>query len=122
MKVDSWVRWTYRCNGWMWSVMRGTELTPVRKYLLEKLDTAVHLNPNTRLAGFVVFQSDKLKDMARDDAIRDELEKFEDAQIELKNGNTASVTMHLIEGDSEAELKGQLMRSLDAFFEFYPEL
>src|SRR4051812_4973571 len=36
-------------------VMRGTELTPVRKYFLEKLDTAVHLNPNTRLAGFVVF-------------------------------------------------------------------
>jgi len=52
----------------------------------------------------------------------DELEKFEDAQIQLKNGRTASVTMHVIEGNSEAELKGQLTRSLDAFFEFYPEL
>jgi hypothetical protein len=52
----------------------------------------------------------------------EELEKFEDAQIQLKNGRTASVTMHVIEGDSEEQLKGQLMRSLDAFFEFYPEL
>jgi hypothetical protein len=52
----------------------------------------------------------------------DELENFEDAQIQLKNGRTASVTMHVIEGGSEAEIKGQLMRSLDAFFEFYPEL
>jgi hypothetical protein len=52
----------------------------------------------------------------------DELESFEEAKIQLKNGNTAAVTMHLIEGDSEQELKGQLMQSLDAFFEFYPEL
>ncbi len=56
-------------------VARGTELTPARKRLLEKLDTAVHLNPNTRLAGFVVFVTDKLKDFARDDDIRDDLEK-----------------------------------------------
>jgi hypothetical protein len=40
----------------------------------------------------------------------------------LKNGKTASVTMHLIEGGSEEELKGQLTRSLDAFFDFYPEI
>jgi hypothetical protein len=52
----------------------------------------------------------------------DELENYQDAQIELKNGRTASVTMHVIEGGSEQEIKAQLMRSLDAFFEFYPEL
>jgi hypothetical protein len=52
----------------------------------------------------------------------DELESFEDATIVLKNGKTASVTMHVIEGGTEAEIKGQLMNSLDAFFEFYPEL
>jgi hypothetical protein len=52
----------------------------------------------------------------------DELESFEDATIVLKNGKTASVTMHLIEGGSEEELKGQLTRSLDAFFDFYPEI
>ena len=52
----------------------------------------------------------------------DELESFTDAKILLKNGNTASVTMHTIEGGSEEEIKRQLMLSLDAFFDFYPEL
>ena len=52
----------------------------------------------------------------------EELESFEDATIVLKNGKTAAVTMHVIEGGTEAEIKGQLMNSLDAFFEFYPEL
>ncbi len=52
----------------------------------------------------------------------DELEKFEEAKIHLKNGQTASVTMHLIEGGNEEEIKRQLLQSLDAFFDFYPEL
>ncbi len=51
----------------------------------------------------------------------DEMEKVEDAEITLKNGNKAHVTMHLIEG-GEQEIRNQLMQSLDAFFEFYPEL
>lgn len=52
----------------------------------------------------------------------DELESFEEATIHLKNGKTASVTMHLIEGSSEEEIKRQLTQSLDAFFDFYPEI
>ena len=52
----------------------------------------------------------------------DELESFEEATIHLKNGKSASVTMHLIEGASEAEIKRQLTQSLDAFFDFYPEI
>jgi hypothetical protein len=52
----------------------------------------------------------------------DELERFEDATVHLKNGRSASVTMHLIEGGSEEEIKRQLLQSLDAFFEFYPEI
>lgn len=51
----------------------------------------------------------------------DELEDVKDAEIKLKNGNTAHVTMHLIEG-GEQEIRNQLMQSLDAFFEFYPEI
>jgi len=51
----------------------------------------------------------------------DELSAVKDAEIALKNGNTAHVTMHLIEGD-EQEIRKQLMQSLDAFFEFYPEI
>jgi hypothetical protein len=52
----------------------------------------------------------------------DELESVGEAAIVLKNGRTASVTMHLIEGASEKEIRKQLMESLDAFFEFYPEI
>ena len=52
----------------------------------------------------------------------DELESYRDAPVETKNGRGASVTMHVIEGDNEDEIRAQLMRSLDAFFEFYPQL
>ena len=52
----------------------------------------------------------------------DELESVGEAEIVLKNGRKAAVTMHLIEGTSETEIRQQLMQSLDAFFEFYPEI
>jgi hypothetical protein len=51
----------------------------------------------------------------------DEMEDVKDAEITLKNGHKAGVTMHLIEGGEE-EIRKQLLQSLDAFFEFYPEL
>lgn len=51
----------------------------------------------------------------------DELEAVGDAEIVLKNGGRARVTMHLLEGGEE-EIRRQLMQSLDAFFEFYPEI
>ena len=51
----------------------------------------------------------------------DELESVEDAEIKLRNGKTARVTMHLIEG-GEQEVRAQLLQSLDAFFDFYPEI
>jgi hypothetical protein len=51
----------------------------------------------------------------------DELEKVEDAEVTLKSGKKAHVTMHLLEG-GEDEIRRQLMQSLDAFFEFYPEI
>ncbi len=52
----------------------------------------------------------------------DELESVGEAPIALKNGRKAAVTMHLIEGTSEQEIHKQLLESLDAFFEFYPEI
>jgi len=51
----------------------------------------------------------------------DELEQVKDAEITLKNGKKVHVTMHLIEG-GEDQIRRQLMQSLDAFFEFYPEI
>jgi hypothetical protein len=52
----------------------------------------------------------------------DELEGFEEARIQLKDGRSASVTMHLIEGASGEEIRRQLDQSLDAFFDLFPEI
>ena len=51
----------------------------------------------------------------------DEVDQISDGGIRLKNGQTTGVTMHLIEG-GEREIRQQLEQSLDAFFEFYPEI
>ena len=51
----------------------------------------------------------------------DELDQVKDAEITLKNEKKIQVTMHLIEG-GEDQIRKQLMQSLDAFFEFYPEI
>jgi len=51
----------------------------------------------------------------------DEIEGVGEAEIKLKNGKKAHLTMHLIEGGEE-QIRKQLMESLDAFFEFYPEI
>ena len=50
-----------------------------------------------------------------------EVTRIEDATLKLANGNQAHVTMHTIEGSRE-EIEVQLKRSLDAFFDFYPEI
>lgn len=51
----------------------------------------------------------------------DDIEAVTEAEVTLKSGNKAHVAMHLIEG-GETEIRAQLMQSLDAFFEFYPEI
>jgi hypothetical protein len=52
----------------------------------------------------------------------DELESIGNAEVKLRSGSTTGVTMHLIEGATEEEIRQQLLQSLDAFFEFYPEV
>jgi hypothetical protein len=51
----------------------------------------------------------------------DELGEVSDAVITLKDGRTARVTMHLIEGSKE-QIEETLEQSVDAFFELYPEI
>ena len=51
----------------------------------------------------------------------DELEEVSEATIKLKNGREAHVTMHVLEGSKE-DIEKQLKTSLDAFFDFYPEI
>jgi hypothetical protein len=51
----------------------------------------------------------------------DEVTGVSDAPIALKNGNEAHVTMHVLEGSREA-IEKQLRLSIEAFFDFYPEI
>lgn len=51
----------------------------------------------------------------------DEVTEVSEAPIKLKNGNEARVTMHVLEGSRE-QIEAQLKLSLDAFFDFYPEI
>ena len=51
----------------------------------------------------------------------EDLGEVNDATLKLKNGRAARVTMHLIEGSKE-EIEGTLRRSIEAFFEMYPEI
>ena len=50
-----------------------------------------------------------------------EVTEIRDAKLSLANGHEARVTMHVIEGSRE-QIERQLKQSLDAFFDFYPEL
>jgi hypothetical protein len=50
-----------------------------------------------------------------------EVAEIQDATLKLANGHQAHVTMHMIEGSRE-EIEVQLKRSLEAFFDFYPEI
>jgi len=51
----------------------------------------------------------------------DEIEELGDAPVKLKQGREARVTMHLLEGSKE-EIEKQLRSSVEAFFDFYPEI
>jgi hypothetical protein len=51
----------------------------------------------------------------------DEVAAVQAAPVTLKNGNDAQVTMHILEGSRE-QIESQLRHSIDAFFDFYPEI
>jgi ribosomal 50S subunit-associated protein YjgA (DUF615 family) len=51
----------------------------------------------------------------------DEVEAVKAAPIALKNGHEAQVTMHILEGSRE-QIEAQLRHSVEAFFDFYPEI
>jgi hypothetical protein len=51
---------------------------------------------------------------------QDEVATVEDARVRLNDGTAGRVTMHLIEG-TRAQIRRQLMQSVDAFFELLGE-
>ncbi len=50
-----------------------------------------------------------------------EVTEIQDATLKLSNGHEARVTMHMLEG-TRKEIEQQLKQSLNAFFDFYPEI
>jgi hypothetical protein len=50
-----------------------------------------------------------------------EVAEIHDATLKLANGHEAHVTMHVLEGSRE-DIEKQLRQSLEAFFDFYPEI
>ncbi len=50
-----------------------------------------------------------------------EVTQVQDATLKLANGHEAHVTMHVLEGSRE-EIEKQLRMSIEAFFDFYPEI
>ncbi len=51
----------------------------------------------------------------------EELAEVGEATVTLRNGRSARVTLHLIEGSRE-EIEKTLRQSVEAFFEMYPEI
>ena len=51
----------------------------------------------------------------------DDLKEVKEATVVLKNGKSTHVAMHLIEGSKE-EIEKTFRRSINAFFEMYPEI
>ena len=51
----------------------------------------------------------------------EDLSEVNDASVVLKNGRTARVTLHLIEGSKE-EIETTFRQSIEAFFDMYPEI
>ena len=51
----------------------------------------------------------------------EELGEISEALVRLKDGRTARVTMHLIEGSKE-QIEETLRQSVEAFFDMYPEI
>jgi hypothetical protein len=51
----------------------------------------------------------------------DDLAEVKEPIVVLKNGKTARLAMHLIEGSKE-EIEDTFRQSIEAFFEMYPEI
>jgi hypothetical protein len=86
-------------------------------------DGLTNILPNARL-GFRVLEELMAK-LALIYGMRllpeEDLGEVQDATVVLKNGRTARVTMHLIEGSKE-EIESTVRQSIDAFFDMYPEI
>lgn len=52
----------------------------------------------------------------------DDIAEVEEGVVKLKNGLEAHVTLHILEGSTRDDIEKQLRRSVEAFFDLYPEI
>jgi len=80
----------------------------------EKARTRLRTSEENRMAKLALIYGMRLLP-------EEELGEVKDATVVLKNGRSARVTMHLIEGSKE-EIENTFRQSIEAFFEMYPEI
>src|SRR6266478_4327200 len=104
-----------RCIGRRARAVLSTPQPPFDLRCSEVLDTGYRvLTYNQRMANLTLVYGMRLLPA-------DELGEVGDATVKLKNGREAHVTMHVLEG-SKDDIEKQLKTSLEAFFDFYPEV
>ena len=89
-------------------------LTPFREPARHNRAWAPHSSYNKSMANLTLVYGMRLLPS-------DEVVEVGEAPLKLKNGRDAHVTMHVLEGSKE-EIEKQLRTSLEAFFDFYPEI
>ena len=52
----------------------------------------------------------------------EDIAEVEEGVVTLKNGGNAGVTLHILEGSNKEDIQKQLLQSVDAFFDLYPEI
>jgi cell division protein YceG involved in septum cleavage len=52
----------------------------------------------------------------------DDIAEVDEGVVKLKNGQEAHVTLHILEGSTRDDIEKQLRRSVEAFFDLYPEI
>lgn len=95
----------------------------------ERATTFNRLHLTIRLAQSTLLQPGRQEDRMAKLALiygmrllpEEDLGEVRDATVVLKNGRTARVTMHLIEGSKE-EIESTFRQSIEAFFDMYPEI
>ena len=97
-----------------WSVASGRWPVNAKSTTVDPSFLSSPLSYNRRMANLTLVYGLRLLPS-------DELSEVGEATLKLKNGREARVTMHILEGSKE-DIEKQLKTSLEAFFDFYPEI
>jgi hypothetical protein len=100
----------------------GKDASTMRRHPRDEFDTAASPGQSERLPILGEFAMAKLALVYGMRLLPlDDLGEVQEATVVLKNGKSARITMHLIEGSKE-EIESTFHQSIEAFFEMYPEI